>query len=96
MTVTVPPLSPGDTTAPSAVSRLKASVKQGAATLTWAASTDDVGVLDYEVTRSSFVARTTSTKWSDKPGSGTWTYTVVARDAAGNRSAPASVRVTVR
>jgi chitodextrinase len=96
VTVTVPPLPAGDTTAPTAVSRLKASVKQGATTLTWAAARDDVAVADYEVTRSSFVARTTSTRWSDRPGAGTWTYTVVARDAAGNRSAPASIRVTVR
>ena len=94
VTVTVPPL--GDTTAPSAVSRLKASVKQGAATLTWVASTDDVGVLDYEITRFSLVARTASTRWSERPGAGTWTYTVVARDAAGNRFAPASIRVAVR
>lgn len=85
-----------DTTAPTAVKRLKASLRQGTVTLSWGAATDDVGVVDYEVSRGGTVAHTSTTRWVEEPGAGSWTYTVVARDAAGNRSAPASVQITVR
>jgi hypothetical protein len=91
-----PGTDPTDTTAPTAVTRLKASVRKGGVTLSWRASSDDSGSVTYEVTRDGVTSRTTATRWSDRPGPGTWTYSVVATDAAGNASAPAQVTVTVR
>jgi len=51
----------------------------------------------YEVRRGGAVAGSTaSTTYTDSPGSGTFTYTVVAIDGAGNQSLPsAGVSVTV-
>lgn len=86
-----------DTTAPSAPTGLGASVaKSRIVTLTWTASTDDRGVTGYQVTRNTTrLASVTTTKATDKPGSGTWTYTVVAVDAAGNTSSPTTISVRV-
>jgi hypothetical protein len=48
------------------------------------------------VQRGSAVAGVTATTtYSDAPGSGTWTYAIVAIDGAGNRS-PASASVSVK
>lgn len=75
--------------------------------LSWAASTDNVGVTGYEVHRSvtsgftpaPATLRTTvaGTSWTDTTvTAGTWYYRVVARDAAGNASAASTQRqVTV-
>ncbi len=66
----------------------------------WPASTDDVGVLSYEIYRgstasapdaSSLVATVSVPGYVDAARPvGTWVYTVVALDAAGNRSAAAA------
>jgi beta-glucosidase len=64
--------------------------------LTWAASTDDVGVTGYDVFRGSTrVATTTGTSYTDTglTAATAYTYTVRSRDAAGNVSA-ASAAVT--
>ena len=92
-TTTPPP--PSDTTAPTSVSRLKAAVRKGDVTLSWRAATDDSGSVTYVVTRGDVSATTSTTSYKDAPGAGTWTYTVVARDAAGNTSAPAQVTASV-
>ena len=93
--------TPGDTTAPTAPGKPVASaVTTSGATLTWAASSDDTGVAAYDVyrvqgTTSTLVASpTTATTTLTGLTAGTaYTYTVKARDAAGNVSA-ASPSVT--
>jgi chitinase len=62
-----------------------------------ATDTGGSGVARYEIRRGATVAGTsTSTTYSESPSSGTWTYTVVAIDSAGNNSAPsAGATVTV-
>lgn len=64
--------------------------------LTWQASTDDVGVTGYDVYRGGSLAGTaTSTTYADTglTASTAYSYTVKARDAAGNTSG-ASVTVS--
>ena len=68
-----------------------------AVNLSWTASTDNVGVTGYVVTRNGVqIATPTTTAFADSglTGSTTYTYTVAARDAAGNKSTPASASVT--
>lgn len=83
-----------DATPPSPPADLAATVEtltatSGAATLTWTASSDNIGVTGYEVYRDgSLIARVTSPTYRDAtliPGS-TYTYFVIALDGAGNRS----------
>jgi chitodextrinase len=87
-----------DTAPPTAPGTPVASGTTGVATtLTWAASSDNVGVAGYEVYRgSTLVATVTSTTFTDTglaPGT-TYSYTIKAKDAAGNGSA-ASVATAV-
>ena len=88
-----------DTAAPNAPTNLRASVKGTKVTLSWTAAVDNgsSGVARYEVRRGTGVVGTSaSTTYSESPGGGTWTYTVVAIDAAGNASLPsAGASVTV-
>ncbi|WP_422742409.1 cellulase family glycosylhydrolase [Micromonospora sp. WMMD754] len=88
--------SEDDTVAPTAPGRPTASaVTANAATLTWAASTDNVGVTSYEVLRAVGTAPATvvgtvsgtSYRAGNLSGDTTYTFTVRARDAAGNVSA---------
>ena len=88
--VTIP-----DTTAPTAPN-LSASARAGAIDLTWSGATDNVAVASYDVYRDGAATPAatgvTSYAWSDPtvaPGS-THTYSVVARDAAGNTSPPSN------
>ena len=79
-----------DTTPPSAPSNLVATASAGSVGLTWNASTDDVGVARYAITRNGTALGTsTTTSYTDSSVvSGTsYTYTVTAQDAAGNVSA---------
>jgi hypothetical protein len=75
-----------DTQAPSAPGSLFAQVAPAAATLTWAASTDNVGVAGYRVHRDdSLVATTAGTTYADTGVAAGWhKYQVAAYDAAGN------------
>ena len=76
---------------------LQASVQKGRrVALAWNASSDNVGVVAYDVYRNgSLVGAPTGTSYSDRPGRGTFTYQVRARDAAGNASGlTAGVTVT--
>ncbi|WOP39271.1 RICIN domain-containing protein [Streptomyces sp. Li-HN-5-13] len=90
--------SGGDTTAPSVPSALTASgTTSFSTTLSWAASTDNVGVSGYQVLRDGTqIATTTRTSYTDTglSPSTAYTYTVKAYDAAGNVSA-ASTALTV-
>jgi hypothetical protein len=89
----------GDTTAPTAPGNLKATArsKQKQIQLTWTAATDSNGVAGYIVERNGVtVGSSASTTWIDSAWSAgsTLTYTVIAYDAAGNRS-PRSNSATV-
>jgi chitodextrinase len=89
----------GDTTPPTAPTNLTAALTDISATLSWTASTDNVGVAGYQVRRNgtTLAGTITSTSFTD-PGlaAGTYTYTVVARDSAGNTSSPStSASVTI-
>src|SRR5262245_36736186 len=86
---TVPPSRPGALTG--------AAAGATGANLSWSASTDNVAVTGYIVTRNGAqIATPTGTSFSDTglAASTTYAYTVAARDAAGNQSAPASASVT--
>lgn len=94
-----PPPPSGDTTAPSVPTDLAAGLTASTADLTWTASTDDVGVAGYRVSRNGVLlpGTPTGTSFTDPDlAAGTYTYTVVALDAAGNVSgASNSASVTV-
>jgi hypothetical protein len=87
-----------DTIAPLAPTGLRATVKANKVTLSWAAAADTggSGIARYRVLRNSAqVGSPVSTTYTDAPGTGTFTYTVVAVDGAGNLS-PVSSAVTVK
>ncbi|MFF9060432.1 cellulase family glycosylhydrolase [Streptomyces sp. NPDC014882] len=95
--------TPGDTRAPTAPGAPVASaVSATSATLTWGASTDDVGVTGYDVVRigggteTEVAASTANTlTLTGLTPDTAYTFAVYARDAAGNRSArSATVDVT--
>jgi glucosylceramidase len=81
----------GDTTPPSTPTNLAASgTTASSTTLTWGASTDNVGVSGYQVLRNGTqIATTGGTSYTDTglSASTTYSYTVKAYDAAGNVSA---------
>jgi hypothetical protein len=82
----------GDTTPPSAPSNLAyTQSSSGAVTLTWGASTDNVGVTGYDVYANNAlltsVPNTALTYTDNPPTTQTVTYYVRAHDAAGNQSA---------
>ena len=89
-----------DNTAPTKPTGLTLTKTNGNPKLTWAASSDAVGVAGYSVHRSTDgtfgeeIALTTSTTWTDTgvvEGT-TYTYAVVAYDAAGNLSEHSSLK----
>ncbi|GAA1031493.1 hypothetical protein GCM10009557_27010 [Virgisporangium ochraceum] len=93
--------SGGDTVAPSTPGQPTASnVTSSSVALTWAASTDNVGVTSYDVLRStgsgtaSVVATVSGTSFAAAglSPSTTYTFSVRARDAAGNVSAASTGR----
>jgi beta-lactamase superfamily II metal-dependent hydrolase/chitodextrinase len=94
--VTVTVNNAGDTTPPTAPSSLSASGSKRKVSLTWSASTDNVGVTGYQVWRASSsagpfaqIATTTSTSYTNSglTSGTTYWYYVTAGDAAGNVSA---------
>lgn len=90
--------SVADSLAPSAPGTPVASATTAAkTTLTWAASTDNVAVTDYDVYRNRMLVGTVSAPtvtFTDTglTGATKYSYTVKARDAAGNVSAESNVR----
>ncbi|MEU2782601.1 glycoside hydrolase family 6 protein [Streptomyces sp. NPDC007110] len=83
---------PGDTTAPTAPAGLRATAKTASSvSLAWTAATDDVGVTGYDVYRDGtrVGSPSTGTTYTDTGLSAAtaYSYTVRARDAAGNVSA---------
>ncbi len=89
--LTTPASTSTDTTAPSAPSGLAANaVSTSEIDLTWIGSTDNVGVVAYDVYRGGVkVGSSIGTSYSDTGllSSTEYTYSVKARDAAGNLSA---------
>ncbi|WNI26080.1 glycoside hydrolase family 6 protein [Streptomyces sp. ITFR-16] len=94
-----PPLdgTPGgsdDTQAPTAPTGVTATAKTGTSvSLSWTASTDDTGVTGYNVYRDGVqVGSSTTTSYTDTglSASTAYSYTVKAKDAAGNVSAASS------
>ena len=96
-----------DATAPTTPTGVAAAVENQSVGLSWAASTDTVGVKEYQVYRSatggfapskaSKIADVTSgTAYTDaaRPA-GTWYYRVVAVDAAGNASTVSNLATAV-
>ena len=87
-----------DTSPPTAPANLTSSnVTQTSLTLSWSDSTDNVGVVSYEVFRSGIsIGTSTMTSFDDTGLSATtnYSYTVKAKDAAGNTS-PASSPLSV-
>ena len=84
----------GDGTAPSVPATLSSSATQSSITLTWAASTDNVAVAGYGLYRNGTAvgsAVTTSYSFSGLTCGTTYTLAADAYDAAGNRSAKASL-----
>ena len=83
-----------DTTAPSTPTNLNASsTGTNTARLTWTASTDNIGVAGYRVSRDGGAPTTVSSTFFDDSGltpGQTYGYTVVAFDANGNTSGVAS------
>uniref|UniRef100_UPI00404B6343 GEVED domain-containing protein n=1 Tax=Gelidibacter sp. TaxID=2018083 RepID=UPI00404B6343 len=98
-TVNVTTLSPPDTQAPSAPTNLTASgTTQTTTNLSWNASTDNVGVTGYDVYRgATLIASVTGTTYQAtglSPNT-SYTFSVRAKDAAGNVSSTSnSVNVT--
>ena len=95
---TVTTMLSADTAAPSAPILTVTVGKGGKTSLKWTASTDNVAVTGYRVYRDGvLLATTTRTSYSSRKQSGTFSYWVVAFDAAGNVSAPSnSVTATVK
>jgi fibronectin type 3 domain-containing protein len=93
---------PADTTPPTRPTGLTATARDGRyVDLKWNASTDDrPGPITYRVFRNGtgsayrIATGLTTTSHTDRPSAGTHSYTVRARDAAGNMSSH-SVKVTV-
>ena len=92
------PIGVADTTPPTAPTNLTANGGIGSVSLSWTASTDNVGVANYNVHRSTTpgftptagnrIAQPTSTSYTDSGmPAGTYYYRVTAQDAAGNLSA---------
>ncbi len=87
-----------DTQAPSVPANLSASnISSSAANLSWAASTDNVGVTGYEIFRGTTSIGTSATTSFNVTGltpETSYSFTVKAKDAAGNTSAN-STAVTI-
>ncbi|WP_318209869.1 glycosyl hydrolase family 8 [Streptomyces sp. SJL17-1] len=85
------PASGGDTTAPTAPASLRSTGSNAtSASLAWNAATDNVGVTGYNVYRGgTLVGTSTGLSYTDTglTASTSYSYTVKARDAAGNLSA---------
>ncbi len=97
-TVSITTGSGGDTEDPTAPTNLAASsITQTSCVLNWTASTDNVGVTGYDVYRNSSLYTSvtgTSANITGLTASTTYSFYVIAKDAAGNTS-PASSSINV-
>ena len=86
-----------DTTPPTVPATLSAKAGYGTISLSWTASTDNVGVAGYRIHRDgALLASTSSPSYKDwaLPADTTHTYSVVAFDARGNQSPAATGSAT--
>jgi chitodextrinase len=95
-TVNVTTLTPADTTAPSAPTSLTATgTTETTTNLSWTASTDNVGVTGYDVYQGASIIGSTTTATSfavsGLSASTAYTFSVKAKDAAGNSSLESNV-----
>ncbi len=97
VSVTVPPPPLVDITAPTVPANLTTTVVGTTIGLSWGLSTDDTAVTGYRLTRNGILLSSTNdTTFLDLGlAAGTYTYTVVAFDAAGNTSGSSSASATV-
>ena len=96
VSVSTPDCPGGDGAAPSKPTGLDVTLSGGSAWLSWSASTDNVGVAGYDVYAGSTKIATevvTSHIFTVSCGH-TYTFGVIAFDAAGNRSSMATISVT--
>jgi chitodextrinase len=87
----------GDTTAPAAPTNLTAKTTSTSIALAWTASSDNVGVAGYRVSRESVLLNTTTATTYNDSGLTTGTtyrYSISAFDAVGNKSAESWIWVT--
>ena len=88
-----------DNIAPSQITDLRASSpRKGKVLLQWSSPSDvGSGLAGYDIFRNGTqLISVTTNQYTDSPGNGTFTYQVLARDKAGNKSAQSnSVQVTV-
>ncbi len=91
-------LPPEDTTAPTAPTNLQVTGKStSSVSLSWTASTDNVGVTGYTVSyggSTSVNVTGTSATINGLSAATTYTFTVTAKDAAGNVSTGATIQAT--
>jgi titin len=96
--------TPADTTPPTAPSNLTATASSSSQiNLSWTASTDNVGVTGYRIQRCQGIGCTTFVQIATPPGTGTgfsdtglspstsYSYEIIAADAAGNLSSPSNI-----
>ena len=88
-----PDPGPADTEPPTTPDALEGTTTITTVKLTWGSSTDNTGVVAYQVRRNTGLAVTlpgSATGWTDSPRypDRTYWYSVTALDAAGNASAP--------
>jgi PQQ-dependent dehydrogenase (s-GDH family) len=92
-TINITTAAPPDTEAPAAPDNLTASnITQSSVTITWSASTDNIGVTGYDIYQNGIkintsLVTTTSYNITGLSALITYSFYVVARDAAGNTSA---------
>jgi len=86
-----------DTQAPTVPGNVSASLDRQTVSLTWTASTDNVGVVSYVIYRGGVQVTTTAAlSYSDaNVAVGDYTYAVAARDGAGNTSAQGTATIHV-
>lgn len=98
---TTPPVPTGDTTPPTKPTGLTATMRYeilklaSVFDLKWTASTDNVGVAKYEIWRDGVkIGESTSTSYTDNnrvKNKRFYTYSIIAKDAAGNASPQANI-----
>jgi alpha-tubulin suppressor-like RCC1 family protein len=86
-----------DTDAPSAPAGLTGAPSSNSITLSWNPSTDNVGVTGYDIYSGTTCLTTVTGATYTAPGltpNTSYTFTVIAKDAAGNKSNPSTITVS--